>query len=117
MQAATATCASGYLAARGVTTLGRSTNWVQVANLTGQRLLIRAGKHVANFHRQDKDCYLVVDWDLDVEDRAGREEATGARSVGPAAALASACSAASADVCDEADVSAAFKDSDSPGAP
>ena len=109
--AAASTCTSGYLAARGVTTLGRSTNWVQLANLTQQRLVIRAGKHVADFHRQDKNCYRVIDWDLDVEERVDRAERVERAAAGAPMASASACQATGDDV---ADVASAFTDPTSP---
>ena len=108
---AASTASSGYLAARGVTTLGRSTNWVQVANLTQQRLRIRAGKHVADFHRQDKSCYRILDWDLDVEERVDLAEREELSKAGSPLASASACQTTSEGV---PDIAGAFADTESP---
>ena len=53
------------MVARGVTALSRGDNWVQVANMTVEPIMIRRGTPLADFHRQDESAFDVIDIDLD----------------------------------------------------
>jgi len=54
-----------FISAKMTSKLIRHQTWIQMSNLTDAPLLIRRGKHVANFHRQDRDYYREVHCDLD----------------------------------------------------
>ena len=86
----------GFLTARGVITVSKSQMWVQVSNLTDSSILIAPGRHVADFHEQDRSAYEVYDWDLDVEEKLARHSRD-AQSV-PAAASVSTHQCEGADV-------------------
>ena len=78
-----------FVCARGVTTLARGSNWVQLCNVTSEPVVVRAGRHVADFHRQDKGMFDIREWDLDVEDRvAAASRAVRDGCVAPVAAAA-----------------------------
>ena len=66
--------ACSLVCAKGVTTLARTGNWVQIYNPGVENLVIRRGKHIADFHRQDKQMWEVKKWDIDVEDRVANFE-------------------------------------------
>ncbi len=57
--------AGGFVVAHGVTTLERRSNWVQIANTSTEAILIRRGLPVADFHRQHRDAFDVVEVDRD----------------------------------------------------
>ena len=101
---------SRFICARGVTTLERQANWVQLFNVTDQPVVVRAGQHVADFHRQDKGMFDVHDWDLDVEERVSaalREQ--DAHTAVPAAASTESAPVGSS----ESDIDRAFTDPES----
>ena len=55
----------GFMVARGITTLSRGDNWVQVANMSSDAILVRRGTPLADFHRQDRSAFDAIDIDLD----------------------------------------------------
>jgi hypothetical protein len=53
-------------------------NWVQVANMSDENVLVRRGRAVAAFHHHDRDLYTHEKRDLDVLSREGELAATDA---------------------------------------
>ena len=81
---------SRFVCARGVATLARGSNWVQLCNVTNEPVVVRAGAHVADFHRQDRGMFDIREWDLDVEERVTAAlRAERCRRVAPVAAATS----------------------------